>query len=61
MVISTSNSFSANASRGPSSRASGEVKHGEDLLAGDRRVELEKIVDRFAALEQVDEALNRHA
>ena len=41
--------------------AVGKVKHGEDLLTSNGGVELKKIVDGFAAFEQVDEALNRHA
>ena len=38
----------------------GEVKNSQDLLSLDYRVELQKLVDRFATFKKVDQALNRH-
>ena len=37
-----------------------EIKDGEHLLPRDGRIKLEKPVDRFAAFEEVDQALDGH-
>jgi hypothetical protein len=38
----------------------GEVKNRKNLLPGNGRVEIEKLVDRFSPFQEVDQALHWH-